>query len=220
MDDSPTDSIPTEIIQDMAKEISAKDVAALRARTGAGMMDCKKALIETDGDIEKAVDLLRQRGIAKAEKRAGRGAAEGLISSYIHFNGKVGVLLEVNCETDFVARTEAFQNLVKDLALQIASATPEVPWAVSIDQLPSEVVARERAIFDAQARESGKPEAVWGKMIEGKLKKFYQDRVLLEQPFVKDDKHSVGEIIRAVSGTVGENVVLRRFVRYELGGEG
>jgi elongation factor Ts len=197
-----------------AGTISAKDVAALRARTGAGMMDCKQALTEANGDMDKAVDLLRKKGIAKAEKRAGRGATEGLIGSYVHFNGKVGVLVEVNCETDFVARTADFQALVRDLALHIASADP---IAVSVEDVPPEVLERERTIFRAQAAESGKPEAVWDKIVEGKLKKFYQERVLLEQPFVKDDKQTVGQLVKAVSGKVGENVVVRRFVRYQLG---
>ena len=196
--------------------ISAKDVAALRARTGAGMMDCKNALEETNGDVEKAIDLLRKKGIAKAEKRAGRGATQGLIGSYVHFNGKVGVLVEVNCETDFVARTEDFQALVKDLALHIASADPE-PIAVTVEEVPPAVLEREREIYRAQAAESGKPEAVREKMIEGKVKKFYQERVLLEQPFVKDDKQSVGQLVKAVSGKVGENVVVRRFAKFKLG---
>jgi elongation factor Ts len=200
----------------MTREISAKDVAALRARTGAGMMDCKKALEEAGGDIEKAVDILRKKGILRAEKRAGRGTAQGLVSSYIHFNNRVGVLLELNCETDFVARTEEFQNLARDLALHIASANP---IAVSSDQVPADVVAREKAIYLDQARESGKPAAVQEKMAEGKLKKFYQERVLLEQPFVKDDKQNVGDLVKAVSGKVGENVVVRRFARFELGSE-
>lgn len=198
----------------MAKEIAAKDVAALRARTGAGMMDCKNALRETGGDMEKAVELLRKKGIARADKRAGRGASEGLIGSYVHFNGKVGVLLEVNCETDFVARTEDFQQLVRDLALHIASADP---IAVRIEDVPAEVLEREKQIFQAQAAESGKPEKVWDKIVEGKLKKFYEERVLLEQPFVKDDKQKVGEYVKAVSGKTGENIVVRRFVRYALG---
>jgi elongation factor Ts len=198
----------------MTASISAKDVAALRARTGAGMMDCKQALTEAQGDMEKAVDLLRKKGIAKGEKRSGRAATEGWIGSYVHFNGKVGVLVEVNCETDFVARTSDFQELVKDLALHIASADP---IAVSVEQVPAEVLERERAIFRAQAAESGKPEAVWDKIVEGKLKKFYQERVLLEQPFVKDDKQTVGQLVKAVSGKVGENIVVRRFVRYQLG---
>jgi elongation factor Ts len=198
----------------MTSTIPAKDVAALRQRTGAGMMDCKNALEETKGDMEKAVDLLRKKGIAKAEKRAGRGATEGAIGSYVHFNGKVGVLLEVNCETDFVARTEDFQGLVRDLTLHIASAAP---LAVAIEDVPKEVLEREREIYRAQAAESGKPEKIWDKMVEGKLKKFYEERVLLEQPFVKDDKQTVGQLVKAVSGKLGENLVVRRFVRFQLG---
>jgi len=198
----------------MTSTIAAKDVAALRQRTGAGMMDCKASLEETKGDMEKAIDLLRKKGIAKAEKRAGRGATEGLIGSYVHFNGKVGVLVEVNCETDFVARTEDFQGLVKDLALHIASAAP---LSVTIEEVPKDVLDREKEIYRAQAAESGKPEKIWDKMVEGKLKKFYEERVLLEQPFVKDDKQTVGQLVKAVSGKVGENVVVRRFVRFHLG---
>lgn len=198
----------------MATAIAAKDVAALRARTGAGMMDCKNALTETGGDVEKAIELLRKKGMARADKRAGRGATEGLIGSYLHFNGKVGVLVEVNCETDFVARTDDFQQLARDLALHIASADP---LAVRIEDLPAAVVTREREIFRAQAAASGKPEKIWDKMVEGKLRKFYEERVLLEQPFVKDDKQTVGEVVKAVSGKVGENIVVRRFTRYALG---
>jgi elongation factor Ts len=200
----------------MTTTITAKDVATLRARTGAGMMDCKKALEEAGGDLERAVDILRKKGIARAERRAGRGTAQGLIASYIHFNGRVGVLLELNCETDFVARTEDFQNLARDLALHIASANP---LAVTPDQVPAEVVEREKAIYLEQAKESGKPAAVQEKMAEGKLKKFYEERVLLEQPFVKDDKQKVGDIVKAASGKVGENVVVRRFARFELGSD-
>jgi elongation factor Ts len=199
--------------------ISAKDVSALRARTGAGMMDCKKALEETSGDMEKAVDLLRQKGIARAEKRSGRGAREGMIGSYVHFTGKVAVLVELNCETDFVARTpdfQAFQALAKDLALHIASANP---LAVSTDGVPEEVLEREKAIYQKQVAESGKPEAVRAKIVEGKLKKLYEERVLLEQPFVKDDAVKVGDLVKAVSGKLGENVVVRRFARMELGGD-
>ena len=200
----------------MAKVISAKDVAALRARTGAGMMDCKKALEEAGGDLEKAVDVLRTKGIARGEKRAGRGTAQGLVSSYLHFNGRVGVLVEINCETDFVARTEDFQNLARELALHIASANP---IAVSADQVPPEVIEREKAIYRDQAKESGKPAAVQEKMAEGKLKKYFEERVLLEQPYVKDDKQKVGDLVKAVSGKVGENVVVRRFARFEVGGD-
>jgi elongation factor Ts len=200
----------------MTTAIAAKDVATLRAKTGAGMMDCKKALEETHGDIEKAVDLLRKKGMAKAEGRSGRSASEGLISSYIHFNGKVGVLLEVNCETDFVARTDDFQTLVKDIALHIASSRP---LSVSIEQLPPEAVAREKAIFEAQVAESGKPDNIRAKMVEGKLKKYYEEKVLLEQPFVKDDKHTVGAMVKAAIAKTGENIVVKRFARFELGGE-
>lgn len=199
---------------EVAVKISAKEVAELRARTGAGMMDCRNALLEAGGDLQKAIDILRAKGIAKAEKRAGRGASEGLIGSYVHFNGKVGVLVEVNCETDFVARTEEFKSLVRDLALHIASADP---IAVRVEDVPPEVIERERAIYRQQAAESGKPEAVWEKIVEGKLKKFYSERVLLEQPFVKDDTQTVGQLVKSVSGKVGENIVVRRFVRFALG---
>jgi elongation factor Ts len=178
------------------------------------MMDCKKALQDTEGDLDKALQLLRQKGIAKAEKRAGRSAEEGGIGNYLHFNGRVAVLVEVNCETDFVARTDDFQNLTRDLAMHIASAKP---LAVSSEDLPADVVARERAIFEAQVAESGKPEQVRPKIIEGKLKKFYQENALLEQPFVKDDKKTIGDLVKEVSAKVGENIVVRRFVRYELG---
>jgi elongation factor Ts len=198
----------------MDTQISAKEVSALRAKTGAGMMDCKKALQETGGDVDKAVDYLKQKGIAKVEKRADRAAREGLIGNYLHFNGKVGVLVELNCETDFVARTEDIQALAKDLAMHIASARP---MAVTAEGVPSEVIERERSIFEKQVEESGKPENVRAKIVEGKIKKFLQERVLLDQPFVKDDKKSVGQLIREVSGKVGENLVVARFVRFELG---
>lgn len=200
----------------MAVAITARDVAALRGQTGAGMMDCKKALQETEGDIQKAIDLLRSRGIAKAEKRSGKSASEGHVGSYIHFNGRVGVLVEVNCETDFVARTDDFQTLVKDLALHIASARPV---GVSAADVPVDVVEREKAIFETQVAESGKPEAVRQKIVEGKLKKFFSEQVLLDQPFVKSDKQSVGQLIKEVAGKVGENIIVRRFVRFELGEE-
>ncbi len=198
----------------MANQVSAKDVSALRAKTGAGMMDCKKALTETNGDVEKAVDLLRKKGIAKAEKRAGKVASQGLIYTYQHFTGKVGVMVEVNCETDFVARTEDFQELAKNIALQVASAKPV---AVTAEEVPEELLQRERAIIEAQVAESGKPEAVMEKMVEGKIKKILKEMVLLDQPFVKDDKKSVAQIVQEVSAKVGENVVVKRFVRFELG---
>lgn len=200
----------------MTVKISAKEVSELRGRTGAGMMDCKKALEETSGDLEAAVDLLRKKGAAKADKRAGRDVKEGVIGSYVHFNGQVGVMVELNCETDFVARTEDFQTLAKDLALHIASANP---LAVSADDLPSDIVARERRIIEETVAESGKPENVQAKMVEGKLKKFAQEHALLDQMFVKDDKKAIAELVKEVSAKVGENVVVRRFVRYELGGD-
>ena len=200
----------------MTASISAKEVAQLRKTTGAGMMECKRALQESGGVMEDAIALLRKRGAAKADQRAGRSASEGLINSYIHFNGRVGVLVELNCETDFVARTENFLNLSKDIALHIASARPLV---VSVDDLPEELVAKEREIIEAQVAESGQPEAVREKMLEGKIKKFCQERALLDQPFVKNDKQSVGGLVKEAAAKLGENVVVRRFVRYELGEE-
>ena len=200
----------------MTTTVTAKEVAALRGRTGAGMMDCKKALEETGGDIEKAVDLLRQKGIARAAKRAEKGASEGVIGSYVHFNGKIAVLVELNCETDFVARTEDFQQLARDLSLHIASANP---IAVSADAVPADVLEREKAIYRAQASESGKPEAVQEKMVEGKVRKFFEERVLLEQGYVKDDSQKVGDLVQAVSGKLGEKVVVKRFVRFEVGAD-
>lgn len=200
----------------MANQVTAKDVSALRTKTGAGMMDCKKALTETGGDVEKAVDLLRKKGIAKAEKRAGRTASQGLIYCYQHFTGKVGVLVEVNCETDFVARTEDFQELAKDIALQVASTSPV---GVTAEDVPEELLQRERVIIEAQVAESGKPEAVQEKMVDGKIKKFLKERVLLDQPFVKDDKRTVGQVVTDTSAKVGENIVVKRFQRFELGEE-
>ena len=200
----------------MANQVSAKDVSALRAKTGAGMMDCKKALMETEGDVEKAVDFLRKKGIAKAEKRAGKAASQGLVFAYQHFTGKVGVLVEINCETDFVARTDDFQELAKDVALQVASTSPV---AVTASDVPEELLAREKAIIEAQVAESGKPEAVQEKMVEGKIKKYLKERVLLDQPFVKDDKRSVEQLVQDVSAKVGEKIVIRRFQRFGLGEE-
>jgi len=198
----------------MATTISAKDVSELRGLTGAGMMDCKKALQDTGGDVQKAVDLLRQKGMARAEKRADRSAKEGVIGSYMHFNGKVAVLVEVNCETDFVARTDDFQQLAKDLAIHIASAKP---LAVTVEEMPADVVEREKAIYEAQVAESGKPEQVRAKIVEGKLRKFFEEQVLMEQKFVKDDSKSIADLVKEVSGKIGENIVVRRFARFELG---
>ena len=197
-------------------EINAASVKALREATGAGMMDCKNALVETGGDFERAVDLLREKGLAQAQKRAGRAADQGLIDSYIHFNNTVGVLVEVNCETDFVADTDEFRQLVKDVALHIAS--PASPRFVERDEMPAEELDRERHIFEVQAKESGKPEHVVTKIVEGKLNAFFKDHVLLEQDFVKDDSKTVQQLLDEVSAKVGEKVAVRRFVRYKLGG--
>jgi elongation factor Ts len=197
------------------KEIPAKLVAELRARTGAGMMDCKKALEETGGELEKAIDVLRAKGAAKADKRAGREASEGLIGSYIHHDGAIGVLVELNCETDFVARTEDFKLLAKELAVHVAAAKP---LAVRIEDLPADVVQRERQVYEAQVAEQKKPENIRTKIVDGMLKKFYEENVLLEQKFVKDDKRTVGDLVKEVAAKTGEHVSVRRFVRFELGG--
>ena len=197
------------------KDIPAKLVAELRARTGAGMMDCKRALEESSGNLEKAVDLLRQKGAAKADKRAGREASEGWIGSYVHFDGSVGVLVELNCETDFVARTDDFQALAKDVAVHIAATSP---LAVRIKDLPTDVVERERKVYESQVAEQKKPENIRAKIVDGMMRKFYEERVLLEQRFVKDDKRTVGELVKALSAKTGEKVEVRRFVRFELGG--
>ena len=195
--------------------ITAKHVADLRAKTGAGMMDCKKALEESGGDAAKAEELLRVKYAARAEKRADRAAGQGVIEIYLHFNGRVGTMVELNSETDFVANTAEFRQLAKDLALHVASAKP---IAVRIEDVPADLIERERRVYRAQVAEEKKPEAVREKIIEGKLKKFYQENVLLEQPFVKDDKVTVGELVKALSGKTGEKVEVRRFARFELGG--
>jgi elongation factor Ts len=198
------------------KEIPAKLVAELRARTGAGMMDCKKALEESGGDIEKAVDILRKKGAAKADKRAGREASEGWIGSYVHFDGSVGVLVELNCETDFVARTADFQTLAKEIAVHIAATNP---LAVRIEDIPAELAERERKVYESQVAEQKKPENIRAKIVDGMMRKFYEERVLLEQKFVKDDKRTVGELVKELSGKTGEKVEVRRFARFELGGD-
>jgi elongation factor Ts len=197
------------------KEIPAELVKRLREMSGAGMMDCKKALQDTDGDIDKAFELLREKNLASASKRAGRAANQGRIDSYIHFNNTVGVLIEVNCETDFVANTADFKQLVKDVALHIAS--PSAPRWLSREDVPGEVVDAERHIFEIQAKEMGKPDNVIANIVEGKLKAFFQDNVLLDQPYVKDDSKTIQQLLDEVSGKVGEKVAVRRFVRYKLG---
>lgn len=195
---------------------TAKDVQELRQRTGAGMMECKRALEEAKGNIEKAAEMLRTKGIAKADKRVGKTTGEGLVSSYIHHNGKVGVLLEINCETDFVARTDDFKTLAREIALHIASAAP---LAVDKTGVPAEVVERERRIFEEQARLSGKPEQIIAKMVEGKVESYYKDVALLSQPWIREPKKTVGDLVKETSAKVGEHIQVRRFVRYQLGEE-
>jgi elongation factor Ts len=194
--------------------VSAELVRELRDKTNAGMMDCKRALTETGGDLEQAVLFLRERGLAAAAKKATRGASDGVVSSYIHAGGKIGVLIEVNCETDFVARTDEFQGLVRDLAMQVAASAPQY---VTKDEVPESALETERTVFRAQAAESGKPANVIEKMIEGKVQKFYTDVCLLEQPFVKDPQRSVGQLVTDAIAKIGENIVVRRFARFQLG---
>ena len=189
-------------------------VKELRGKTGAGILDCQNALKETESDIEKAIDLLRQRGLAAAQKKAGRETREGVVSSYIHAGSKIGVLVEVNCETDFVARNEEFQELVKDVALQIAAANPSY---VKREQVPNEQVEREKAIYLAQAKELGKPAAAIDKIVHGKLEKFYQENCLLEQSFIKDPNVTITEILTQKIAKLGENIAIARFTRYQLG---
>jgi elongation factor Ts len=195
-------------------EISAGLVKELREKTGAGMMDCKKALAETAGDFEKAIDHLRKKGIASAAKKAGRATKEGSVSSYIHGEGRVGVLLEVNCETDFVARTEQFRDLVKDVSMHIAAASPQ--W-VRPEEVPADVIAKEKEIAIAQLAASGKPAAMLEKIAEGKLKKFYEDNCLMNQVFVKDPSKTIEQLLKEAIATLGENMTIRRFSRFVLG---
>lgn len=194
--------------------ITASLVKELREKTGAGMMDCKRALVETDGDLEKAVDYLREKGLSKAAKKADRVTAEGLVASYIHGNGRIGVLVEVNCETDFVARSEDFQQLVKDIAMQIAATNPRY---LTREDVPQEAIDHEREVLRQQALNEGKPEAIVDKMTEGRLEKFYRENVLLEQEFVKDTDKSVQQMITEMIAKIGENISVRRFTRYQLG---
>lgn len=195
-------------------EINASDVKKLREMTGAGMMDCKKALGETGGDFEKAVDHLRKKGIASAEKRSGRDATEGIIQHYVHFDQKKGCLVELNCETDFVARTDVFQAFAKDVALHVVAKRPSY---LKAEDVPADVLEREKAIHRDQAAASGKPPQVIEKIIEGRLAKYYEEVCLLNQTFVKDDAKSVGEMVKELAGKLGENVQIRRFVVYEVG---
>lgn len=194
--------------------ITAKDVKELRERTGAGMMECKAALTDADGDMEKAIDILRAKGAAKAAKRSAREASEGAVGSYVHMGGKIGVLVEVNCETDFVARNDEFQQLVRDVAMHIAATNPA---AVRREEIDAALVERERGVYREQMRESGKPEHIWDKIVEGKIDKFFQEATLLEQPFVKNPDITVGDLVTQASARTGENIVVRRFTRFALG---
>jgi len=196
--------------------ISAQQVKELREKTAAGMMDCKKALEECKGDMEKAIDWLRQKGLAKAAKKAGRSTEQGMIGSYVHSTGKIGVLVEIKCETDFVARTEAFQAFAKNIAMQIAAAVPLALDAASLDPA---LVEREREIYRQKAREEGKPDAIVEKIAEGAVKKYYKEVCLLEQPFIKDDKKTVQDLLNETIAAVGENMAIGRFVRIQLGAE-
>jgi elongation factor Ts len=198
-------------------EISAELVKQLRDLTGAGMMDCKRALQETEGDLEKAQELLRMKGLASAQGRAGRSANQGLVESYVHFNNTVGALVELNCETDFVANTDEFKQLAKDLALHVAS--PSAPRFLSREDVPKDVADRERLIFEAQAKELGKPDNVIPNIVEGKMRAFYEETVLLDQPYVKDDSKTIQELLDEVGAKVREKVAVRRFVRFRLGEE-
>lgn len=195
-------------------EISARSVKKLREKTGAGIMDCKRALLESVGDLEKAVDYLRQKGLALAARKKGRVAAEGVVGAYIHGGGKIGVLVELNCETDFVARTPEFQNLLKDVAMQVAAASPQY---VRREDVPLEETEREREIYRLQAQDMGKPQKVVDKIVNGKMEHFYSEVCLLEQEFIKDPDRQVEDLIREVVTKVGENIQVRRFARYHVG---
>jgi elongation factor Ts len=194
--------------------VTAEMVKQLRERTGAGMMDCKKALTETDGNVEKAIEFLREKGLAAAAKKAGRIAAEGLVDSYIHGNGRIGVLVEVNIETDFAAANEEFKQFVKDVAMQIAAAKPEY---VRREEVPAEVLEKEKEILTAQARNEGKPEKIIEKMVEGRIEKYYKEVCLLEQGWIKDPDKTIKQLLTEKIAAIGENINIRRFVRFERG---
>ena len=195
-------------------EISAGMVKELRAKTGAGIMDCKQALAECDGDSEKAVEFLRKKGLASAQKRSGRETSEGMIGSYIHMGGKIGVLVEVNCESDFVAKTEDFGEFVKNIAMHIAAANP---IGLAPEDIPAEVIAKEREIYRAQALEQGKPENIVEKIVDGQIEKFYKDSCLLSQPYVRDPKTTIADLTTSVISKIGENIKIKRFARFQLG---
>ncbi len=194
--------------------ITADMVKQLRERTGAGMMDCKKALTETNGDLDKAIEYLREKGLAAAAKKAGRIAAEGIVEAYIHGNGRIGVLVEVNIETDFAAKNEDFRAFVKDVAMQIAASKPEY---VRKEEVPADVIEKEKEILKAQALNEGKPEKIVEKMVEGRIEKYYKEVCLLEQPFIKDPDRTVQQLMNEKIATIGENISIRRFARFEMG---
>lgn len=194
--------------------ITASMVKELRTRTGVGMMDCKKALTEANGDMEKAVDILREKGLSKAAKKAGRIAAEGIVGSYIHGNGRIGVLVEVNCETDFVAQTEGFHALVKDIAMQIAAANP---LYVSREEVPADVISHEKEVYRQEALNEGKPERIVDRMVEGRIEKYFKEVCLLDQPFIKDGDKTINDVVLEATVKMGEKVSIRRFTRYQLG---
>jgi len=197
-------------------EITSTMVKELRTKTGAGMMDCKEALAAVDGDFEKAIDFLRKKGLSAATKRSSKAAKDGTVASYIHMGGRIGVMVEINCETDFVAKTEDFQTMARDIAMHIAASNP---LCVRPDQIAEDILEREKEIYRSQLREEKKPEKIWDKIIEGKLKKYYEDVCLLDQKFVKNQDVTIGTLISNMIAKTGENIVIRRFARFQLGEE-
>lgn len=195
-------------------DITAAMVKVLRDQTGSGMMDCKKALVETDGDVDKAVDFLRKKGLAKAQKRAGRATSEGVIFPYIHPGSKLGVLVEINCESDFVAKTEDFLDFAKNIAMHVAASNPE---GLNPEDIPEELVNKEREIYRSQALEQGKPENIVDKIVEGQVQKFYKDSCLLSQPYIREPKKTVQDILTEAIAKIGENIQIRRFARFQIG---
>lgn len=197
-------------------EITSAMVKELRVKTGTGMMDCKEALKATDGDFEKAIDYLRKKGLSAATKRSSKAAKDGTVASYIHMGGKIGVMVEINCETDFVAKTDDFQKMAKDIAMHIAASNP---LYVRPDEVPADVLEREKEIYRSQLQEEKKPEKIWDKIIEGKLKKYYEEVCLVDQKFIKDTDITIGTLLSNTIAKTGENVVIRRFARFQLGEE-
>jgi elongation factor Ts len=197
-------------------EITSAMVKELRVKTGTGMMDCKEALKATDGDFEKAIDYLRKKGLSAATKRSSKAAKDGTVASYIHMGGKIGVMVEINCETDFVAKTDDFQKMAKDIAMHIAASNP---LYVRPDEVPADVLEREKEIYRSQLQEEKKPEKIWDKIIEGKLKKYYEEVCLVDQKFIKDTDITIGTLLSNTISKTGENVVIRRFARFQLGEE-